>query len=144
VTPSTIHRVESANSHQHTGGFPQAVVANGFVFMSAIRGTNPAGDVVLDDPESQAEQALRNAVSLLEAIGGAADHLVRIVVYMVDLHDRAAFNRAWKRVFPTDAPARLAVQVADVGAPGDASRFLLEVTALDPSVAGQLRSATKS
>ena len=120
--------------HRHTSPIPQGVKAGGFIFLSALRGVNPETQrVEHDDVEAQSRQLFANLTRALAAAGATLDDVVKIGVYMKDLKDRAVFNKVWSEHFGQKAPARFAVQVVDLGIPGDKSRVLIEVTALAPS-----------
>lgn len=121
------------SGHRHTSPIPQGVKAGGFIFLSALRGVNPETQrVEHDDMEAQARQLFENMKNVLAAAGATLDDVVKVSVYMKDLRDRAVFNKVWAEYFGENAPARFAVQVADLGVPGDKSRVLLDVTALAP------------
>ena len=120
-------------AQRHTSPIPEGVVAGGFVFLSAVRGVNPATQQVdADDPEEQARQAFENVRVTLAAVGAKVEDIVKIACYLKDINDRTAFNKVWTEYFPSQPPARFAVQVVDMGLPGDKTRYLLDVTALAP------------
>jgi 2-iminobutanoate/2-iminopropanoate deaminase len=108
------------------------VRAGGFLFFSAIRGQDPETRKVPADPEAQARNIFRNLEAVLKEAGATLADVVRVAVYMKDLGDRDVFNRYWKEAFGDEPPARFAVQVVDMGGPGDDSRILVEVMALAP------------
>lgn len=116
---------------RHQSPIPEAVKADGYVFLSAVRGVNPASGNVDDDTAlGQSRQLFANMREVLEAAGSSMQDVVKVAVFMMDLEDRGPFNEAWREAFPVDPPARFAVQVADMGQPGDKTRILCEVTAL--------------
>ena len=118
---------------RHSSPIPEGVVANGFVFLTAVRGVDPATQQVeTDDPEAQARAAFDIVRSTLSTVGSTIDDVVKIGVYMKDMNDRDAFNKVWKETFGDQPPARFAVQVVDMGVVGDKTKFLLDVTALAP------------
>jgi enamine deaminase RidA (YjgF/YER057c/UK114 family) len=84
----------------------QAVTANGFVFL--------AGQVAPDpklDTERQTEQVLGEIDRLLAAAGSDKRHLVSATIYLADIADFAAMNRAWEAwVDGRCKPARATVQ----------------------------------
>lgn len=115
------------------GGNCHGVKAGGFIFLSAVRGTEPGGRSVPQDTAQQARQLFENMKSTLAYAGAGMEDVVKVAVYMVDLErDRPVFNKAWKEYFGDEPPARFAVQVADLGNAGDGSKFLADVTALAP------------
>ena len=118
----------------HGPGLIQGVIAGGFIFLSALRGVDPAlGGDVSEDPKKQAEQIFVNMKLLLAGAGATLDDVAKITVYMRNLQtDRPAFNEVWIENFPTDPPARHAVEVVDIGRPGGKTLYQLDVTAVAP------------
>ena len=113
-------------------GMVPGVKANGFLFLSAIRGRDVSGDTP-EDPYVQACQALRNVESVLAASGATLQHVVKITLYLHDLDRRVEFHKAWVEFFPTDPPARIAVGVADANAvKGGKAHYALDVIAVAP------------
>jgi 2-iminobutanoate/2-iminopropanoate deaminase len=126
--------VESAQ--RHSSPIPEGVKAGGFIFLSAIRGVDPAVSptrVDIEDPYEQAKQALKVVRTTLEAVGATLQDICKVAIYVTDINDRPALNKAWQEVFPVDPPARFVVQVARFGSPGDHGKFLFDVTAIDPA-----------
>jgi 2-iminobutanoate/2-iminopropanoate deaminase len=121
-----------SEGYQFHSPVAQGVKANGFLFFGAIRGTDPETNKVPEDVDAQCRNIFRNLEGRLRACGAELADVVRIAVYMKDLGDREIFNRYWKEAFGDEPPARFAVQVLDMGGPGDASRILIETTALAP------------
>jgi 2-iminobutanoate/2-iminopropanoate deaminase len=114
----------------HTGPVPQAVEANGWIFVSALFGTDPATGAVPETAEAEADRLLTNLAAVLAAGGAALTDVVRVAVFMRDLQrDRPAFNEVWREHFGDHRPARSAVGVDDFGRPGSGVRFMVEATA---------------
>src|SRR5262245_46986740 len=121
---------------QHSSPIPEGVVANGFVFLSAVRGVDATTQQVEAwDAETQTRRIFEIVKVTLAAVGSTMADIVKIAVYMKDINDRNAFNKVWSETFPTDPPARFAVQVIDMGLPGDKTKILVDVTALAPEEA---------
>lgn len=119
---------------RHTSPIPQGASANGFLFLSAIRGLDPETQKVYDDVEQQARATFSVLEKTLAAAGATLDDVVQISVYMKQLQKhRPIFNRVWEEVFGKNPPARFAVEVTDIGVEGDATVFLLSVIAALPS-----------
>jgi 2-iminobutanoate/2-iminopropanoate deaminase len=107
--------------------------AGGFLFLSAIRGRDPATGKASNDPHEQARQALRNLADVLAASGASLADVVKVTLYLHDLKYRTPFHEIWIEVFPKDPPARIAFQVADANpVPGGNAHFALDVIALAP------------
>jgi 2-iminobutanoate/2-iminopropanoate deaminase len=121
------------DAQRHTSPIPEGVKAGPFIYLSAIRGIDPATQrVESDDPEVQSRQIFKVVERTLAAAGATLQDVVKVAVFMKNLDDRTAFNKVWAEVWPTDPPARFAVQVYDMGGPGDKSKILVDVTALAP------------
>ncbi|MDH2237188.1 RidA family protein [Pigmentiphaga sp. GD03639] len=124
---------QSPDAPDRMPGMVPGVRAGGFLFLSAIRGRDPATDRMPDDPYEQACQALRNVQAVLAASGATLRHVVKVTLYLHDLDKRKAFHQAWMEFFPQDPPARIAVGIADAnGAPGGNAHYALDVIALAP------------
>lgn len=123
----------NTSGQRHSSPIPEGVVANGFIFLTAVRGVDPnTQQVEADDPEEQARAAFAVMRNTLATVGSTVDDVVKVGVYMKDMRDRDAFNKVWKETFGDEPPARFAVQVVDMGVVGDKTKFLLDVTALAP------------
>jgi 2-iminobutanoate/2-iminopropanoate deaminase len=129
--------IHAVSSQQHVSPIPQGVVAGGLVFLSALRGVDPDTNKVDADPETQIRQLFANLGNTLAAAGCTLRDVIKVGVYMTELQaDRKIFNRIWAEHFGDEPPARFAVQVADMGGPGDETRVLADVIALAPENAG--------
>jgi 2-iminobutanoate/2-iminopropanoate deaminase len=118
----------------HGEGMCVAVEANGWLFVSALRGHPPGRpDELADDTGQQARQAFENLRLVLEDVGATFTDVVKVTLYLHDLGYRDAFHAVWREYFPEDPPARIAVQVADANTrPGRNAHFALDVIALVP------------
>jgi len=112
-------------------GMVSGIRAGGFLFFSAIRGRDPQTNKISEDLRTQARQAFENLKLMLEAAGATLDDVVKVTLYLGDLHHRTVFHEIWMEYFPRNPPARIAVQVADANAaPGGNAHFALDVIAL--------------
>lgn len=91
--------------------FPQAVIADKFVFLSGTPGLVPATGKLSEGFEEQLRQAFGNIKTILEEVGGGLDNIVKTTVFMVSGNDFAILNKVYSEVFPTNAPARSTPQV---------------------------------
>ena len=114
---SSILRIESG------ARMSQAVVANGFIFLAGQVAGDPSKDV-----EDQTRQVLSEIDRLLAAAGADKQRILTANVYLADIGDFAAMNRAWDSwVAPDAKPARATIEAA-LAAP--AYRVEIQVTAL--------------
>lgn len=123
----------AAGGPGHGAGMTAGVKAGGLIFLSAIRGNRPGDRKLSDDTREQARQAFENIKALLEGAGGSLDHVVKVTLYLHDLKYRTPFHEVWMEYFPTNPPARIAIQVADANTqPGGNAHFALDVIAVAP------------
>ena len=93
------------------GPYSQAIRAGGFVFTAGQVGAEPSTGNLLDGIAAQADQALRNLASVLEAAGTGFDRVVKTTIFLVDMADFAAVNEAYARHLSPPFPARSTVTV---------------------------------
>ncbi len=95
------------------GPYSQAVRAGDFVFTAGQIGLDPdTGQMVPGGIEAQTRQALRNLQAVLEAAGASLSQVVKTTVFLQDMNDFAAMNAVYATFFPSEPPARSAVQAA--------------------------------
>jgi 2-iminobutanoate/2-iminopropanoate deaminase len=94
------------------GPYSQGIAADGFVFTAGQVPINPAsGKVETTTIEDQTRQVLTNVDAVLRAAGSSLDRVVKMTVFMTDLADFQAMNGVYAEFFPSNPPARSAVQV---------------------------------
>ncbi len=93
------------------GPYSQAIIANGFVFVS---GQGPleagTGNIVGNTIEEQADLTLKNIQLILEAAGSSMDDAVQVTVYLEHMSDFSRFNEVYTRYFQAPMPARTCVE----------------------------------
>jgi len=94
------------------GPYSQGIAADGFVFTAGQVPINPAsGKIEAETIEDQTRQVLTNVDAVLRAAGSSLDRVVKMTVFMTDLADFQAMNGVYAEFFPSNPPARSAVQV---------------------------------
>ena len=92
--------------------YEQAVLSGDLIFVSGQAASDPAtGVICVGSIEDQVTQVLRNIEAIVEAAGGNRSNIVRCGVFLADLGDFAAMNRAFSEFFGDSLPARTTVQV---------------------------------
>lgn len=86
--------------------FSRVVRAGDLLFLSGMLGTRAEEDGV--GPETRV--ALESIQSELEAVGASMADVVKCTVFLADLEDYGAMNEVYGEFFPSDPPARSAVQ----------------------------------
>jgi 2-iminobutanoate/2-iminopropanoate deaminase len=96
------------------GPYSQAVVSNGFAFLSGQIPLDPAtGQLILaGDIAAQTQRVLENLKAMLEACGSSLAQVVKTTVYLQDMGEFASMNEVYARYFPKDPPARATVEAA--------------------------------
>jgi 2-iminobutanoate/2-iminopropanoate deaminase len=95
------------------GPYSQAVVANGWAFLSGQIPLDPVtNQIITGDIAAQTERVLENLKSVLEAAGSSLDRVVKTTVYLKDMGEFAKMNEVYGRYFAGNAPARATVEAA--------------------------------
>ncbi|NEK58835.1 deaminase [Geodermatophilus sabuli] len=122
--------IRTAEAPDHSGPVPQAVVAGGWIHVSALFGAVPETRAIPDDVRAEAEQLFDNLGAILAAAGAGLTDVVRVGIVMRDLYrDRPVFNEVWVSRFGDHRPARSAIESPAFGRPREGARFMVEVAA---------------
>jgi 2-iminobutanoate/2-iminopropanoate deaminase len=98
---------------QPVGPFSVAVRRDGLTFVSGQVAQDPAtGGLIEGDTAAQAERILQNLTAVVEAAGKSLDDVVRVGIYLTDMHDFAAVNEVYASYFADPHPARTTIAVA--------------------------------
>lgn len=119
-----------AGLHQNPA-FSQAVAVqtgSTLIFIGGQNGTDQSGEVVSDQPQAQARQALENVRVAVESAGGTLADIAKWTILVTDREHLGpgfeAFNEFWDRA---DPPPAIGVQVVSGLANPD---FLVEIEAI--------------
>jgi 2-iminobutanoate/2-iminopropanoate deaminase len=105
--------ISTEHAPKAIGPYSQAIVCNGFAFLSGQIPLDPAtGQVIEGDITWQTERVLDNLRSVLEAAGSSLDRIVKTTVYLKDMEEFAKMNAVYARYFPEHPPARSTVEAA--------------------------------
>jgi 2-iminobutanoate/2-iminopropanoate deaminase len=115
VAAKTIVRTESAPAPFQGAPYSQAIVANGFVFVSGQLALKP-GEKVLSAGtiEEQTEQVFANLAAILAEAGSGLDKLVKTTVFLQNLGDFQGMNGVYTTHVGDQPPARSTVEVAQL------------------------------
>lgn len=95
------------------GTYSQAVQAGNTVYISGQIPLDPVtGAMVEGDFEAQARQVFSNLSAVAEAAGATLQAAVKLTIFLTDLGEFAAVNRAMSEFFSEPYPARAAVEVS--------------------------------
>jgi|SRR5579871_3986699 len=105
--------ISTPNAPAAIGPYSQAVVSNGFAFLSGQIPLDPAtGKLVEGDIAAQTGRVLENLKAVLEASGSSLAGVVKTTVYLKDMGEFAKMNEVYATYFPQNPPARATVEAA--------------------------------
>lgn len=106
-----MNKIHTDKAPAAVGPYSQAVVLNGVLYTSGQIALDPStGELVGKTIEEQAEQVMKNLMSILEAAGTKPENVVKTLCFLTDINDFTAFNEVYARYF-TEKPARSCVGV---------------------------------
>jgi 2-iminobutanoate/2-iminopropanoate deaminase len=95
------------------GPYSQAVIANGFAFLSGQIPLDPATNVLIEgDIAAQTERVMENLTAVLSACGSSLAAVVKTTVFLKDMGEFAKMNEVYGRYFAQNPPARATVEAA--------------------------------
>lgn len=102
----------TAKAPRMGNAFPQAVIADNFIFLSGTPGYDlNTGKVISDNFEDQTRQAFQNIKIILEEAGSSLSKVVKTTIFMVTGNDFSIINKVYGEFFPENPPARTTPQV---------------------------------
>ena len=96
------------------GPYSQAIRAGGLVFTAGQIGLDPGTGELADGVVAQAERALRNLTAVLDAAGTSFERVVKTTIFLADMGDFAAVNKAYAAHVSSPYPARSTVAVREL------------------------------
>lgn len=108
--------------------YADAVHAGDLLFISGVVPVDENGALVAGDVVAQAEQVFKLIGRVLSAVGGAAEDVVKVTVYLLDVDDRPLINPVRQAFFGATRPASTLVEVSRLAVPG--ARVEVEAIAL--------------
>lgn len=104
--------LNTQNAPAAIGPYSQAVKVGNLIFTSGQLPINTQSGELVADIEGATKQSLDNVRAILESSGVSMDKVVKTVVYLRDMNDFVAMNAVYATYFPSNPPARSAVEVA--------------------------------
>lgn len=104
--------VQTAAAPPAIGPYSQAIRSGDLVVTAGQIGADPATGELAEGVAEQAERALRNLTSVLDAAGSTPDRVIKTTIFLATMEDFAAVNEVYARHFSPPYPARSTVAVA--------------------------------
>jgi len=94
------------------GPYNQAVISNGFLFISGQVAIDPATNNVIEGTvQDEAHQVMKNLKAILDEAHITFDHIIKTTIFLSDMALFAAVNEVYGSYFNGDYPARETVAV---------------------------------
>jgi len=105
--------IKSDKAPAAIGPYSPGILVNGMLFLSGQLGVDPSSGKLIDDStEAQAEQALKNMKTLLNAAGLEMNSVAKTTIFLESMDDFKNVNAIYAKHFGDHKPARSTVQVA--------------------------------
>lgn len=102
-----------------------------FISIGGTAGVDPAtGQLAGADVEAQTRQILKSFRTMLQSAGSDLDHVLHINIFLREMRDFDAMNRAYVDGMGSHRPARTVIGVAELPKPG--VRLTMNLTAVAP------------
>lgn len=111
ILNAQIQPVVPKNGAPLAGPYTPGVFAGDYLYVSG-QGDRTAGGREPSTFEAQAEQTFENIKGIVESAGLTMDHVVYTQVYLADMKNFDAMNRAYAKYFPKAPPASACLGVA--------------------------------
>lgn len=113
MADKTVVRTEAAPAPFQGAPYSQAIVANGFVFVSGQLALEPGHAAIVGETiEEQTEQVFKNLGAILAEAGSGLDRVVKTTVFLVSLDDFQGMNSVYARHVGEAPPARATIEVS--------------------------------
>lgn len=105
-------KIYTSHAPAAIGPYSQAILAGDFLFVSGVLPIDPAtGKVVEGDIEVLTMRIIDSMEAILKEAGMTLEHVVKTDVFLKDLNDFQAMNKAYAKRFHGDRPpARATIQ----------------------------------
>lgn len=115
ATPERIHTIETNRAGRPQGHYSQAVIHNGFIYISGQLGIAPGqDDYKPGSVADQSRQCLMNIAAILDAAGSDLSRLLKVSVFISELSHWEAVDSAFSEILGENKPARSVVPCKDL------------------------------
>lgn len=105
--------INTPNAPAPIGPYSQAVLANGFLYISGQIAIDPdTEELVLTDIKSETKQVMENIKAILEEAGMSFDNVVKCSIFISDMDNFGQINGVYGSYFTKNFPARETVEVS--------------------------------
>jgi 2-iminobutanoate/2-iminopropanoate deaminase len=124
------------------GPYNHIAKVGSFISIGATAGVDPAtGRLAGDDVASQTRQILTSFDVMLRSVGSDLNHVVHVNIFLKEMADFEAMNRAYVESMGDHRPARTVIGVRELPKPGVLVTINLSAVTSDDETAGTSVSA---
>ena len=87
-----IKLINTAKGHQPIGPYSQAVIANGFIFVSGTAGVNPKTGKLATGLENQTRQIFSNIKEVLLSAGSDLSQVIKVTIFLKSMKNFIKMN----------------------------------------------------
>lgn len=106
--------LESKQVPPAVGPYSHGTRFGNIIFTAGQIPEDPTTGKMITDVSAATRLVLENLLSVVEAGGGSKETVAKVDVFLKDLKDFDAFNRAYIEFFGSHRPARVLVQAGDL------------------------------
>ena len=121
------------NTPEPIGPYSHIAKVGSLITIGGTAGVDPAtGLLAGSDVESQTARILASFKTMLEFVNSDLSHIVHINVFLKDMNDFEAMNRAYVASMGSHRPARTVISVVELPKPGVLLTMNLTAVTKDP------------
>lgn len=107
------------NTPAPIGPYSHIAKVGQFITIGGTAGFDPVtGQLAGTDVQAQTKRILASFQTMLQSVGSDLDHVIHVNVFLKDMRDFEAMNRAYVEMMGDHRPARTVIGVNDLPKPG--------------------------
>ncbi len=116
---TTVKTLTPANTPEPIGPYNHIAMAGPFITIGGTAGVDPStGQLAGADVGSQTTQIIRSFEVMLDAVNSDLTRVIHVNVFLKDMGDFEAMNRAYVEMMGNHRPARTVIGVSELPKPG--------------------------
>lgn len=117
--PTSVETFTPPNTPEPIGPYSHIAKVGSFISIGGTAGVNPvSGQLAGPDIVAQTQQILDSFRVMLESVGSDLKHIVHVNVFLKNMNDFEAMNRAYVDKMGEHRPARTVIGVNELPKPG--------------------------
>ena len=110
----TFLKVETSQAPDAPHLLSQALVANGFVFVSGQIHAKPGNELIEGSTKEKLDQIFANLSAILDAAGSSLSEIVKVTLYVTEIDLLAEINEVYASYLSDPLPAREGICVKEL------------------------------